>query len=75
MPIRSVQVFLATHAYDLAKYLEILRTSPEQVRFHKLCRESVAGAVHCTSADTLQGLGPNSVMMADLKLLDRVYDI
>lgn len=71
----GVQVFLATHSYNLAKYLEILRRSTEQVRFHNLYREGPRSAVHSTSADTLQGLGPNSVMQADLRLLDMVYDL
>lgn len=71
----DVQVLLATHSYNLAKYLEILRRSTEQVRFHNLYRKGPGGAVRSTSADTLQGLGPNSVMMADLRLLDMVYDL
>jgi predicted ATPase len=32
----GVQVFVATHSYNFAKYLEIRRTSAEQVRFHNL---------------------------------------
>ncbi len=68
----GVQIFLATHSYNLAKYLEILRTSTEQVRFYSLNRDSSDGAVCGTSADTLQGLGPNSIMAADLGLLDMV---
>ena len=32
----GVQVFIATHSYNFAKYLEIRRTSKEQVMFHNL---------------------------------------
>ena len=36
----GVQVFVATHSYNFAKYLEIRRTEPEQVQFHNLYRTS-----------------------------------
>ncbi|MCI8932307.1 MAG: hypothetical protein HFI02_13950 [Lachnospiraceae bacterium] len=32
----GVQIFVATHSYNFAKYLEIRRTSKEQVLFHNL---------------------------------------
>lgn len=32
----GVQIFVATHSYNFAKYLEIRRTSKEQVMFHNL---------------------------------------
>lgn len=84
----GVQIFAATHSYNFAKYLEIRRRNKAQVQFHNLYREPVpAGApaapgpdpdhpgavIRSASADTLEGLMPNPIMDADLKLLDEVY--
>ncbi len=35
----GVQIFLATHSYNFAKYLEIRRTDKEQVLFHNIYKE------------------------------------
>lgn len=35
----GVQIFIATHSYNFAKYLEIRRTAKEQVVFHNLYKE------------------------------------
>ena len=84
-----MQVFVATHSYNLSKYLEILRTEHEQVRFHHFCvRSSPAPedeendlpvfhegrdeGVSCISSATLEGLGQNPLIKADLDLLNRV---
>ncbi|MCD8118649.1 MAG: AAA family ATPase [Lachnospiraceae bacterium] len=32
----GIQIFVATHSYNFAKYLEILRTDRDQVQFHNL---------------------------------------
>ena len=82
----GVQIFAATHSYNFAKYLEILRTDKEQVQFHNLYKEngfadresgSAIGEknVICSqSAYTMDELQPNHIMMADEKLLDLVYN-
>ena len=87
----GVQIFIATHSYNFAKYLEILRTDKEQVLFHNLHKgtselpESLSGIfpernqrddeIYSTSAYTLEELGPNHIVSADLALLNKVYDL
>lgn len=87
----GVQIFLATHSYNFAKYLEILRSDKEQVQFHNLYRGTSElpeklnkilpdcnqreDEVYSTSACTLEGLGPNHIMSADTALLDKIYEL
>ena len=86
----GVQMFVATHSYNFAKYLEIRRSVREQVQFHNLYRESVerpetmqhafrekatAQVVRCASAYRMEDLPFNHIMMADERLLNEVYDL
>ena len=79
----GVQIFIATHSYNFAKYLEIRRTNENQVLFHNLYRNGSgedsfyhsSNAVSCDSAYTLEELQENHILMADSKLLDEVYDL
>lgn len=81
----GIQIFVATHSYNLAKYFEIRRAKEEQVSFHNLYRASshVApeyklqsvnteekSAVYSKSADYLSQLGRNKIIAADEQLLD-----
>ena len=70
----GVQVFVATHSYNFAKYLEIRRTEPEQVQFHNLYRAS-DGRICNESAFRMEDLTQNHIMMADNKLLDEIFDM
>lgn len=85
----GVQCFVATHSYNFAKYLEIRRGKPEQVLFHNLYKgttelpaklkktlpeEKPGTAIYSSTASTLENLVSNSIMNADQKLLDEVYD-
>lgn len=86
----GVQIFLATHSYNFAKYLEIRRKDKNQVMFHNLYKGSAAipaelsnvfndknhrnDEIYSQSAYFLQDLNPNHIMIADEKLLDEVYD-
>lgn len=70
----GVQIFVATHSYNFAKYLEIRRTDKEQVQFHNLYHSS-DGIVCSESASRMEELMQNHVMMADNKLLDEIYDM
>lgn len=86
----GVQIFVATHSYNFAKYLEIRREKKEQVMFHNLCKSSVRdseklkkkntldtglkGAICSFSAYELENLEQNPIMIADIKLLDEVYE-
>lgn len=86
----GVQIFLATHSYNFAKYLEIRRTGGQQVLFHNLYRsrglcsheqETFYGkdenceTVCRQSADRLDGIEYNHIITADNKLLDEVYEL
>lgn len=78
----GVQVFIATHSYSFAKYLEIRREKNEQVLFHDLYKgakysvfnEHVEGnSVFSQSAYKIEDLKFNHLMSADIKLLDEIY--
>lgn len=87
----GVQVFLATHSYNFAKYLEIRRTNKEQVMFHNLYKghnllpddvqkvfpkmDSGDEAIYSQSADRMDEIKYNHIMTADNKLLDEVYEL
>ena len=87
----GVQIFLATHSYNFAKYLEIRRTKKEQVMFHNLYQEQydisdslkdilpqIEGKpqIICSqSAYRMDEINYNHIMIADNKLLDEVYDL
>ena len=86
----GVQIFAATHSYNFAKYLEIRRTEKEQVLFHNLYKGTSEiptewkkafpeinnrnDDIYSTSAYKMEDLSPNHIMIADLKLLDEVYE-
>lgn len=87
----GVQIFAATHNYNFAKYLEIRRTTKEQVMFHNLYKGSTAlfdelqeilpqmdndsEAIYSQSAYRMEELTQNSVMTADNRLLDEIYEL
>lgn len=86
----GIQIFIATHSYNFAKYLELLRSTKEQVQFHNLFKgtsklpdtlaETFPSAdyrddvVYSNSAFSMEELYPNHLMNADEKLLDMVYE-
>lgn len=86
----GVQIFLATHSYNFAKYLEIRREKKEQVIFHNFYKasseisEELNGVfedkngkedeIYSQSAYRLEDLKENHIIIADSKLLDEVYD-
>ncbi len=84
----GVQIFIATHSYNFAKYLEIRRTDKEQVMFHNLYKKyedenrsssldySVQDdAIYSQSAYRMEEIEKNHIMIADNRLLDEVYDM
>lgn len=70
----GVQIFLATHSYNFAKYLEIRRTNREQVMFHNLYKSSNL-EIYSQSAERMDKIEYNHIMTADNKLLDEVYEL
>lgn len=71
----GIQIFVATHSYNFAKYLEIRRTEMEQVQFHNLYHSDQPGVIESSSAYRMEDLHYNHIMMADNKLLDEIYDL
>lgn len=86
----GIQVFIATHSYNFAKYFELLRNVKERVQFHNLFKgtsdlpdvlsDTFSGCsyskdvIYGKSAFTMEELQPNHLMSADEKLLDMVYE-
>lgn len=86
----GIQIFIATHSYNFAKYLELLRSTKEQVQFHNLFKgtsklpDTLAetfpsgdyrdDVVYSDSAFSMEELHPNHLMNADERLLDMVYE-
>ena len=87
----GIQIFVATHSYNFAKYLEIRRTEQKQVQFHNLykgnaqvpdymspvfsCNNSCDHIIYSISAFTMEELGFNHIMAADEKLLNEIYEM
>lgn len=87
----GVQIFVATHNYNFAKYLEIRRTSKEQVIFHNLYKShnvfsnemqktfpamnDDSEAIYSQSAYKMDEIKRNHIMIADNNLLDEVYEL
>ena len=87
----GVQIFVATHSYNFAKYLEIRRTSKEQVIFHNLYKshnslsdemqtmflgmDDESEAIYSQSAYRMDEIKYNHIMIADNNLLDEVYEL
>lgn len=87
----GVQIFVATHNYNFAKYLEIRRTEQTQVMFHNLYKVSPNipdnsknifavdnkgdSEMYSDSSYRMEDLKQNHIMIADNKLLDEVYNM
>lgn len=84
----GVQIFIATHSYNLAKYLEISREKQEDVLFHNLYKSSSEmpeairevfvdknrkEEIYSQTAYKMEDLEPNYILQADSELLDAVY--
>jgi len=63
----GVQVFVATHSYDFARYFEILKKTDNRVLFHSLFKE-IDKKVMYTQADSYIKLNPNSIEEAGDKM-------
>lgn len=80
----GVQIFVATHSYNLAKYFEIRRDNKQQVLYHNLFKieseapkerswmqsKDIIKGICSHSAIYLSELSQNKMMEADEKLLD-----
>ena len=85
----GVQIFVATHSYNLAKYFELRRTDVAQVMYHSLYKASgelpknISGLpvinensdeIYSNSALNLKDIVKNSMIVADEDLLDEAFD-
>lgn len=68
----GVQIFIATHSYNLAKYFEIKRKDDDNVLFHSLYKTE--NGVKVQSDKYFGELDNNSIIEADSKLLDEVIE-
>lgn len=68
----GVQVFIATHSYNLAKYFEIKRNKTDKVLFHSLYKTE--NGVKSQSNEYFGELDNNIIIKADSKLLDDVIE-
>lgn len=69
---KGVQVFLATHDYNLAKYFEVNRTKGDKVKYHSLFKSEEGVQIETT--EYFGKLIHNSIINADELLLDKVFD-
>lgn len=68
----EVQIFISTHDYVLAKYLEIKQKENDVVAYHSFYAEE--GDIGCETG-TFSDLSHNAIMDAFSKLMDDVYGV
>lgn len=68
----GVQIIIATHSYNLAKYFEVKRKENDSVLFHSLYKTEKG--VKVQSNEYFGELDNNSIIKADSKLLDEVIE-
>lgn len=69
---KGVQVFIATHSYNLAKYFEIKRNDTDEVLYHHLYKTD--NGVQVDSDPYFGELKDNPIIEADARLLDEVIE-
>ena len=69
----GVQIFLATHEYNLARYFELKREKKEDVCFHNLYKKE-DGHIYCDSTHIYQDLRKISIEKADRELGDFIIE-
>ena len=70
---QGVQIFVATHNYIFAKYMEVLMTNTDDVSCHALYKTENDG-VKCETNKNFRDLKENSIISSFDKLLDQVFD-
>ncbi len=69
----GIQIFLATHNYVLAKYLEIKKSEQDHILFHSFYKDGSHIALE--SKSTFMDLTHNAIADAYNKLLDEVFTV
>ena len=62
----GVQIFVATHDYYFAKYLEIRKTINDNIIYHALY--SKGSHVLCEHAHTFEGLSNNAIIDQSIRM-------
>ena len=68
---QGVQIFIATHDYLILKQLDLQTTSADQVAYHALYRDDVAGELTCNTTDSYLDIDPNAISEAFSDVYDR----
>lgn len=68
----DVQIFLATHDYNLAKYFEVLRNSNDEVVYYSLYKTD--NGVKCKSAQVYREIYNNAIEEANERLYNAILD-
>lgn len=68
----GMQIFVATHSYNFAKYFEIKRKDSDKVIYHNLYKTD--NGVKSQSSEYFGKLKDNPIIEADSKLLDEVME-
>ncbi|MFI3201829.1 MAG: ATP-binding protein [Eubacteriales bacterium] len=69
----GVQVFVASHNYIFAKYMEVLMKDTDNVTFHSLYKTE--DGVKCETNRNFRDLKHNSIVSSFDKLLDQVFEL
>ncbi|MBQ8706900.1 MAG: ATP-binding protein [Succinivibrionaceae bacterium] len=67
---RGVQVFVATHDYILASYLEVKKAGDDSIAYRSLSFSDGGGEPRCEIADRFGDLKHNAIVEAFSKLLN-----
>jgi ABC-type multidrug transport system ATPase subunit len=68
----GVQIFLATHNYNLAKYFEVYRSKDDNIMYYNL--EKTKDGVIYNKANTYREIRDNSIENANEKLYNEILD-
>ena len=66
----GVQIFLATHDYNLMKSFSVKKKESDKVAFFSLYKPEQGGGVICEREDDYNLLEHNSIIEANIKLLE-----
>ncbi len=69
----GVQVFLSTHDYIFAKYIEVLKNETDEVAFHSLYKADEG--IKAKRSNNFRDLKQNAIVSSFDKLLDKVFDL
>lgn len=68
----GVQIFLATHDYNLAKYFEVLSNDKDEVTYYSLYKTE--NGVKCKSAQVYREIYNNAIEDANIRLYNAILD-